>query len=40
MAASRVAHEEIMAGVPPEDVRDAADALRDIVLVVGRRRFR
>ncbi|MEU8801478.1 MarR family winged helix-turn-helix transcriptional regulator [Spirillospora sp. NPDC048819] len=40
MEASRVAHEEILAGVPPEDVREAADALRDIVLVIGRRRFR
>jgi DNA-binding MarR family transcriptional regulator len=40
LAASGTAHEEVMARVPPEDVRAAADALREILLVVGRRRFR
>ncbi|MEV4007145.1 MarR family transcriptional regulator [Actinomadura sp. NPDC049753] len=40
LVASGVAHEEVLARVPPEDVRAAADALREIVLVVGRRRFR
>lgn len=40
LEASGVAHEEVMAGVPPDDVRDAADALRDILLVIGKRRFR
>lgn len=40
LAASGAAHEEVMAGVPPEDVRDAADALREILLVIGKRRFR
>ncbi|MEO3822495.1 MarR family transcriptional regulator [Actinomadura sp. B10D3] len=40
LAASGAAHEEAMAGVPPQDVRDAADALREILLVVGKRRFR
>lgn len=32
------AHEEVMAGVPDETVRRAADALRDVLLIVGRRR--
>ncbi|GAA4375232.1 MarR family transcriptional regulator [Actinomadura sp. NPDC048032] len=40
LVASGVAHEEVLARVPPEDVRAAADALREIVLVVGRRRLR
>lgn len=40
LAASGTAHEEVMARVPPEDVRAAADALREILIVVGRRRFR
>ncbi|WP_113704356.1 MarR family winged helix-turn-helix transcriptional regulator [Nonomuraea lactucae] len=34
------AHEELMAGVPEEVLRRAADALREILLVVGRRRVR
>ncbi|MEU7832084.1 MULTISPECIES: MarR family transcriptional regulator [unclassified Nonomuraea] len=34
------AHEEVMAGVPEETVRKAADALREVLLAVGRRRFR
>ncbi|MBO2463783.1 MarR family winged helix-turn-helix transcriptional regulator [Actinomadura violacea] len=38
--ASGRAHREAMAGVPAEAVRDAADALRDILLVIGKRRFR
>jgi DNA-binding MarR family transcriptional regulator len=38
--ASARAHREAMAGVPVEAVRDAADALRDILLVIGKRRFR
>lgn len=38
--ASARAHREAMAGVPAESVRDAADALRDILLVIGKRRFR
>lgn len=33
-------HAEVMAGVPEETVREAADALREILLIVGRRRFR
>lgn len=40
LAASGVAHEEVMAGVPERDVRAAADALREILLVIGKRRFR
>ncbi|WP_067455729.1 MarR family winged helix-turn-helix transcriptional regulator [Actinomadura macra] len=32
-------HEEVMAGLPPEVVREAADALREILVVIGRRRF-
>ncbi|MFI0483665.1 MarR family winged helix-turn-helix transcriptional regulator [Actinomadura sp. 9N215] len=40
LAASGAAHEEVMAGVPPRDVRHAADALREILLVIGKRRFR
>lgn len=39
LAVAGEAHEEVMAGVPARDVRDAADALREILLVVGRRRF-
>jgi DNA-binding MarR family transcriptional regulator len=38
--ASARAHREAMAGVPSEAVRDAADALRDVLLVIGKRRFR
>ncbi|MFD1542315.1 MarR family winged helix-turn-helix transcriptional regulator [Nonomuraea guangzhouensis] len=38
--ASGKAHEEVMAGVPEEAVRQAADALREVLLAVGRRRFR
>ncbi|GAA0273701.1 MarR family transcriptional regulator [Actinomadura nitritigenes] len=38
--ASARAHREAMAGVPAEAVRDAADALRDVLLVIGKRRFR
>lgn len=40
LEASAAAHEEVMAGMPPEDVRAAADALRDVLVVIGRRRFR
>ncbi|WUH97462.1 MarR family transcriptional regulator [Spirillospora sp. NBC_00431] len=40
LEASGVAHEEVMAGVAPRDVRAAADALREILLVIGKRRFR
>ncbi|TMQ94040.1 MarR family transcriptional regulator [Actinomadura soli] len=40
LEASGAAHEEVMAGVPQRDVRDAADALREILLVIGKRRFR
>ncbi|WP_214413053.1 MarR family winged helix-turn-helix transcriptional regulator [Sphaerisporangium fuscum] len=34
------AHDEVMAGVPEETLRRAADALREVLLVVGRRRVR
>ncbi|MBT2213963.1 MarR family winged helix-turn-helix transcriptional regulator [Actinomadura sp. NEAU-AAG7] len=40
MEMSARVHEEIMAGLPPETVRAAADALRDVHAVIGRRRFR
>ncbi|MFG1681976.1 MarR family winged helix-turn-helix transcriptional regulator [Nonomuraea sp. NPDC049269] len=40
LEASGKAHEEVMAGVPEEAVRQAADALREVLLAVGRRRFR
>jgi DNA-binding MarR family transcriptional regulator len=40
LAASGRAHEEVMAGVPEESLRRAADTLRDILAVVGRRRYR
>ncbi|SEM06834.1 DNA-binding transcriptional regulator, MarR family [Nonomuraea pusilla] len=40
LEASSRAHEEVMAGVPEQTVRQAADALREVLLVVGRRRFR
>lgn len=40
LAASADAHEEVMAGIPAADVRAAADALRDLLLVAGRRRYR
>jgi DNA-binding MarR family transcriptional regulator len=38
--ASAAAHREALAGVPDAAVRDAADALRDVLLVIGKRRFR
>ncbi|NUO96948.1 MAG: MarR family transcriptional regulator [Nonomuraea sp.] len=34
------AHEEVLAGVPEESVRAAADALREVLAFAGRRRFR
>ncbi|MER6943457.1 MarR family transcriptional regulator [Nonomuraea sp. NPDC000554] len=34
------AHDEVMAGVPEATIRQAADALRELLLVVGRRRVR
>ncbi|MFB4310707.1 MarR family winged helix-turn-helix transcriptional regulator [Actinomadura sp. GTD37] len=40
LRAAGTAHEEVMARVPAEDVRAAADALREILLAVGGRRFR
>ena len=40
LEASGKAHEDVMAGVPEEAVRQAADALREVLLAVGRRRFR
>ncbi|MDR8408630.1 MarR family transcriptional regulator [Nonomuraea sp. 3-1Str] len=40
LAASGKAHTEVMAGVPEEAVRRAADALREVLLAVGRRRVR
>ncbi|WP_165495491.1 MarR family winged helix-turn-helix transcriptional regulator [Actinomadura roseirufa] len=40
LAASARSYEEVMTGVPPETVRAAADALREVLLVIGRRRFR
>jgi DNA-binding MarR family transcriptional regulator len=40
LEASGKAHEEVMAGVPEEAVRQAADALREVLLAVGRRHFR
>lgn len=40
LAASSRAHTEVMSGVPHESVRQAADALRDILLTVGKRRYR
>ncbi|MBT2224471.1 MarR family winged helix-turn-helix transcriptional regulator [Nonomuraea sp. NEAU-A123] len=40
LEASGKAHEEVLAGVPEEAVRQAADALREVLLAVGRRRFR
>ncbi|WP_248960381.1 MarR family winged helix-turn-helix transcriptional regulator [Sphaerisporangium perillae] len=38
LAASGKAHLEVIAGVPEEDVREAADALRKILAVIGKRR--
>lgn len=38
-AAAR-AHEDAFTGVPPDAVREAADALRDVLAVIGRRRYR
>lgn len=40
MAVSGKVHEDVLAGVPEEAVRQAADALREVLLVVGRRRVR
>lgn len=40
MNASVRAHAEAVAGVPEKTVRHAADALREVLAVVGRRRFR
>ncbi|MBC6456671.1 MarR family transcriptional regulator [Actinomadura sp. HBU206391] len=40
LAASARAHTEVMAGVPDDAVRRAADALREVLSVVGRRRVR
>ncbi|WP_219466858.1 MarR family winged helix-turn-helix transcriptional regulator [Nonomuraea rhizosphaerae] len=40
LVASGKAHDEAMAGVPEEAIREAADALREILATVGRRRFR
>ena len=38
--ASGRAHAEVMTGVPEETVRQAADALREVLAVIGRRRVR
>jgi DNA-binding MarR family transcriptional regulator len=38
--ASGRAHEDVLAGVPEETVRAAADALREVLALVGRRRYR
>jgi DNA-binding MarR family transcriptional regulator len=38
--ASSRAHSEVMADVPGDAARRAADALREILLIVGKRRFR
>jgi DNA-binding MarR family transcriptional regulator len=38
--ASGRAHTEVMTGVPEETVRQAADALREVLSIVGRRRVR
>ncbi|NUT39152.1 MAG: MarR family transcriptional regulator [Thermoactinospora sp.] len=38
--ASVRAHGEVVAGVPDEAVRQAADALREVLAIVGKRRFR
>ncbi|MDN3358235.1 MarR family winged helix-turn-helix transcriptional regulator [Actinomadura sp. DC4] len=35
--ASARAHREVLSGVPPEAVRNAADALREVLAIVGRR---
>jgi DNA-binding MarR family transcriptional regulator len=40
LALSGKAHDEVMAGVPDQLVRQAADALREVLVAVGRRRFR
>lgn len=40
LTASGRAHAEVMSGVPEESVRQAADALREVLLVIGKRRFR
>jgi DNA-binding MarR family transcriptional regulator len=39
-AASGRAHREVMSGVPDQTVRDAADALREVLAITGRRRTR
>jgi DNA-binding MarR family transcriptional regulator len=38
--ASGRAHLEVMSGVPDQAVRDAADALREVLAIIGRRRAR
>jgi DNA-binding MarR family transcriptional regulator len=40
MAASVRAQSEVVAGVPVESLREAADALREVLAVAGRRRMR
>ncbi|MET7332371.1 MarR family transcriptional regulator [Nonomuraea sp. NPDC005650] len=40
LVASGRAHEEVAGGVPDEIVREAADALREILSRIGRRRYR
>lgn len=40
LAASGRAHADVMAGVSEETVRQGADALREILVVIGRRRVR
>ena len=40
MVASTRLHEQLLADVPAESVQRAADALREIVLAIGTRRFR
>ncbi|MFA1541276.1 MarR family winged helix-turn-helix transcriptional regulator [Actinomadura monticuli] len=40
LRAAGAAHEEVLGRVPEADVRDAADALRVLLLSVGDRRFR
>ncbi len=40
LEASGRAHTEVLAGVPEETIRDAADALREVLTIIGRRRVR
>ena len=40
MAASVRVHEDLLAGVPDDALRQAADALREVLSVIGRRRVR